>query len=322
MNTVNKIVVLDSLGVDTSVFESLAKECIVYDITAPQQVVERASGADAVFTNKTLISSGDIDTLSRGSLRYIGVLATGYNVVDVEAARRNGVAVTNVPAYSTNSVAQLTIALLLELTHHTGHHAQTVREGRWSRSTAFSYWDYPLVELSGRTLGIIGYGDIGKTVARIGSALGMKILAHRRPRNYSESSADVEVNFVEQNDLFAQSDVVSLHAPLTPETQNLIDSRRLSLMKPEAFLLNTSRGQLVVARDLADALNAGRLAGAGLDVLYPEPPNADNPLLTAKNCLITPHLGWATSAARERLMNTAVENLKAFLNAERLNRID
>ena len=325
MDTFNKIVVLDGFTLNPgdlswNALESLAQDCVIYELTKPEDLVERASGAAVLLTNKTMIGPDAIETLANSGVRYIGVLATGYNVVDVEAARRSGVAVTNVPAYSTNSVAQLTFALLLELANHVGHLAQTVRDGRWARSVQFSYWDNTLLELSGLTLGVIGYGDIRKAVARIGSALGMKIIAYRKPRN--NNLGDVDVEFVELNDLLSRSDVVSLHTPLTPDTQNLINADRLKLMKPTAILLNTSRGPLVSAQDLADALNSGRLAGAGLDVLSPEPPHGDNPLLLAKNCIITPHVAWATLAARKRLMDVTIDNVHSFLDGGRLNRID
>ena len=279
----------------------------IYDRTSPDLVVERAKTAEIIFTNKTVIDSDLIRILPR--LRYIGVLATGYNVVDLSAAIERGIVVTNVPAYGSPAVAQLTFALILELTHHVGHHSQTVREKRWSNSQDFCYWDFPLIELQDLTLGIVGYGNIGKSVARIGRSFGMKIISYSLP---GDASAE-DVQFVELDTLFRTSDIVSLHCPLTDETRGLINSRRLDLMKPTAFLINTSRGPLVVEQDLTDALNQGKLAGAGLDVLAIEPPRPDNPLLSAKNCLITPHIAWATKAARARLMCIAIDNLKAFI---------
>jgi glycerate dehydrogenase len=235
--------------------------------------------------------------------------------VDLAAARARGIPVTNVPAYGTKSVSQLTFALLLELAHHVGHHAQTVRDGRWTRSTDFCYWDFPLIELDGLTLGIVGFGRIGRAVGDLGAAFGMKVLACSR----TAGAAPPFARFVELDTLFRKSDVVSLHCPLTPQTASLVNARRLSLMKPTTFLLNTSRGPLVDESALADALNSGRLAGAALDVLSTEPPPADNPLLTARNCLITPHLAWATRAARARLMKIAVENVRAFLHGTAQN---
>jgi len=283
-------------------------ECDIYDRTPPELVVERARGAEAVLTNKVIVGREQMEQLP--DLRYIGVLATGYNIVDTAAARERGIPVTNVPEYGTRSVAQMTFALLLELTQHVGHHARTVRDGRWTRSPDFCYWAYPLIELADRTMGIVGIGRIGRAVAELALAFGMQVLAYdvNTPANLPEG-----IRMTDLETLLRESDVVSLHCPLTAENQGVIDRERLALMKPTAFLINTSRGPLVVARDLADALNAGRLAGAGVDVLPVEPPPADNPLLTAKNCLVTPHIAWATGAARARLMATVVDNLRAFL---------
>jgi glycerate dehydrogenase len=242
-------------------------------------------------------------------LKYIGVLATGYNIVDVAAARERNIPVANVPTYGTRSVAQHTLALLLELTQHAGHHAQTVCDGRWTKSPDFCYWDYPLVELEGLTMGIVGFGRIGRGVTELALAFGMKVLVtSATPRQVPPG-----VEFVAFEILLRQSDVVSLHCPLTPHTKNLVNSERLLLMKPTAFLLNTSRGLLIDEEALAKALNSGKIAGAGLDVLSVEPPPAGNPLLKAKNCLITPHIAWATRSARSRLMQTAVANIRAFL---------
>jgi glycerate dehydrogenase len=225
--------------------------------------------------------------------------------------------VTNVPTYGTRSVAQMTFALLLELAHHAGHHAATVREGRWTRSPDFCYWDFPLIELEGLTMGIIGLGRIGKAVSELARAFGMNVLSFTRSARPGSSASGVE--FVGLDPLLLQSDVVSLHCPLTPETERIINAERLAKMKPTAFLLNTSRGPLIDDKALAEALDAGRIAGAGLDVLAVEPPPADNPLLRAKNCVITPHIAWATRSARERLMRAAVDNVKAFLSGKRQN---
>jgi glycerate dehydrogenase len=251
--------------------------------------------------------------LALPKLRYIGVLATGYNIVDTAAARERNIPVANVPTYGTKSVAQHTFALLLELTQHVGHHAQTVRDGRWTKSPDFCYWDYPLVELDGLTMGIVGLGRIGRAVANLALAFGMKVLVNGR-----SASREIvpNVRFAEVDALFRESDVVSLHCPLAPETRSLVDAQRLALMKPTAFLLNTSRGPLIDEVALAKALNAGGLAGAGLDVLSTEPPPYTNPLLEAKNCLITPHIAWASRAARSRLMQTAVANLRCFLSGK------
>ncbi len=276
---------------------------VVHDRSAPDEIVSRAAGADVLLTNKAVVGRGAIESLP--DLKYIGVLATGYNCVDTAAARERGIPVCNVPEYSTPNVVQATFALLLELTNHVGHHAQTVRAGRWSACPDFCYWDGDLVELAGLTLGIVGYGRIGQGVAAVGRAFGMKILAHRRTPGDDPECVDLET-------LLRTSDVVSLHCPLTPDTKELIDARRIGLMKPSAFLLNTSRGALVNEADLAAALNAGRLAGAGLDVLTVEPPPASNPLLAAKNCIITPHVAWATRNARRRLLEITAGNLRAF----------
>ncbi|MCX5648287.1 MAG: D-2-hydroxyacid dehydrogenase [Planctomycetota bacterium] len=305
-----KIVVLDGYTMNPGdlSWEDLEGlgECTVYERTPPESVVERAAGAEVVLTNKVVLDGAVMARLP--ALKYIGVLATGYNVVDTAAARERGIVVTNVPAYSTRSVAQLVMALVLELAHHVGHHARTVREGRWTASKDFAYWDWPLVELEGLVMGIVGFGRTGRAVAELARAFGMRVLVHART-----PTAEPGVEFVDLATLLRRSDVVSLHCPLTPETEGLVNAKRLALMKPTAFLINTSRGPVVNERDLADALNSGRIAGAGLDVLSTEPPKADNPLLAAKNCFITPHFAWATRAARERMMKTVVANVRAFL---------
>ena len=282
--------------------------CVIHDRTPANQIIERASEAEIVLTNKTVLSRETILALPK--LKYIGVLATGYNVVDIAAAKERGIPVTNIPDYGTHSVAQFTFALLLELAHRVGHHAQTVRDGRWVRSADFCYWDHPLIELHGLTLGVIGFGKIGRAVAKLGDAFGMKVLVHNRsepkdfPPQFELSALD---------GLLARSDVVSLHCPLTADNKRFINAQRLGLMKPSAFLINTSRGPLLDERAVADALNSGKIAGAAVDVLSVEPPKADNPLFTAKNCFVTPHIAWATRAARARLMDIAVENIRAFL---------
>ena len=312
MNTPDRprIVVLDGFTLNPGdlTWEPLRAlgDCVIHDRTPRTEIVARARGAGIVLTNKCPLDRATIGLLP--DLRYIGVLATGVNVVDTDAAAERGIPVTNVPGYGTASVAQHTFALLLELTQRTGHHAAGVRDGRWGSQPDFCYWDFPLIELAGRTLGIVGYGSIGRSVAAIGRAFGMNIIAAARtPRS------DDGVRFVDMEELFATSDVVTLHCPLTPETKGLIDAARIARMKPTAFLINTGRGPLVVEQDLADALDAGRIAGAALDVLSVEPPPRDNPLLTAKNCLITPHLAWATHEARSRLMDTVLANIRAFL---------
>jgi glycerate dehydrogenase len=305
------IVVLDGFTLnpgDLSWDELIALgHCQIYDRSAPPEVLSRAAEADIILTNKVPLSRADIEALPR--LQYIGILATGTNVVDLEAAHRRGVVVTNVPAYGTKSVAQTTIALLLELTQHVGEHAQTVRDGEWTRSPDWCYWTNPLIELDGLTLGIIGFGRIGREVGKLGAAFGMKVLACvGKARPLPRWARRVKLKTV-----FRQSDVLSLHCPLTPQTEHLVNAERLSWMKTTAFLINASRGKLVDERALAAALNEGRLAGAGVDVLSVEPPPADNPMLTAKNCIITPHLAWATQAARARLMKVVVQNVRAFL---------
>ena len=307
-----KLIVLDGFtlnpgDLDWKALEAMG-ECVVYERTPPELVLERAGQADVVFTNKVVLGRAELAQLPR--LRYIGVLATGYNVVDVAAARELGIVVTNVPSYGTRSVAQMTFALILELTQHVGHHAQGVRDGRWSSSRDFCYWDFPLVELGALTLGLVGFGRIGRAVAAAAAAFGMNVLAH----DAAVPTATVPgVTMVDLETLIRQSDVVSLHCPLTADNIGMINASRLALMKPSAFLINTARGPLVNEADLAAALNAGRLAGAGLDVLTVEPPLSNNPLLSANNCLITPHIAWATTAARRRLMDVAVRNLHAFI---------
>ena len=286
----------------------------VYDRTRLEEVVERAAGAEVVFTNKTPLPGSALEQLP--ALRYIGVLATGYNVVDVNAAKARSVVVTNIPTYGTASVAQFVFALLLELCHNVKLHSDAVRAGEWSLNPDWSFWKSPLVELAGRTMGIVGFGRIGRQVGRIADALGMHVIAydtfHGGPPQYSFRWAELE-------ELLSESDVVSLHSPLFPDTQGMINARTLAMMKFSAFLINTSRGPLVVDSDLADALNAGRLAGAGVDVLSVEPPAADNPLLSARNCLVTPHIAWATREARARLMDQAVANVTAFAAGSPIN---
>lgn len=283
--------------------------CQVYDRTAPDATRARCGEAEIVLTNKTVLDGALISALP--ALRYIGVMATGYNVVDLAAARARQIPVTNVPAYSTPSVVQLTFALLFELTHHVGQHAQGVRAGRWSASPDFCYWETPLIELAGRTFGIVGFGHVGRGVAQVATAFGCRVVVHTRT---PPTQVPAGVQFVDLPTVFRESDVLSLHCPLTEQTRHLVNAERLALMKPTAFLINCGRGPLVDERALATALNTGRLAGAGLDVLGTEPPAAGHPLLTAKNCVITPHFGWATRAARERLLNTVVENVTAFLS--------
>lgn len=281
--------------------------CAIHERTPAALTVERAADAEIVLTNKVVLDKATISQLPR--LRYIGVTATGTNVVDLAAARERSITVTNVPGYGTTSVAQLAFALLLELAHRTGDHSISVRSGDWSRSPDFCYWNSPLVELDGLTLGLIGYGEIARHVATIARAFGMRILVHTRTPGPDGDG----VRFVGLDSLFRDSDVVSLHCPLTPDTKGIVGPRTLALMKPSAFLVNTARGPLVDEAALAEALDDGRIAGAGLDVLSAEPPPADNPLLRARNCIITPHFAWATKAARERLLSITVANIRSFL---------
>lgn len=315
-----KIVVLDGYGLNPGdlswdAMGSLG-ELTVYDRTAPVDFMGRAQGAQALITNKTVITAEQMAALPE--LRYIGVLATGYNVVDIEAARKQGVTVTNIPAYSTDSVAQMVFAHILNITQRVAHYAEDNRKGRWSSNPDFCYWDTPLMELADKTIGIVGFGNIGSTTARIARAFGMKVLAYtskpqtQLPEGVTKASLD---------ELFTQSDIVTLHCPLTPDTHHLVDAARLSQMKSTAILINTGRGPLVDEPALAQALHAGSIAAAGLDVLSVEPPSADNPLLTAPNCYITPHIAWATREARSRLMCIAVENLRDFIAGRIVNSV-
>ena len=279
----------------------------VYDRTAPEQVIERASEADALLINKVVLGEQQMSQLPR--LRYIGVQATGYNVVDVQAARRYGITVTNIPAYSTCSVAQMVMAHLLNITQRVEHYAQQNRMGRWSANPDFCYWDTPLMELADKQMGVIGFGRTGGAVARLAQAFGMKIVTYSS-KSQNELPEGVEKMSLEA--LFATSDVVSLHCPLVPDTHHLVNAERLKLMKPTAILINTARGPVVDEQALADALNRGALHAAGIDVLCEEPPCSDSPLLTARNCFVTPHIAWATIEARKRLLEICEDNLRAF----------
>lgn len=292
-------------------------ELFVYDRTDSGEVVSRADCAGIVLTNKTYLGEKEMEALPK--LAYIGVLATGYNVVDLAEARKRGIAVTNIPAYSTASVAQTVFALLFELTNRVGVHSNGVHSGRWTASPDFCYWDFPLIELDGQTLGIIGYGNIGKAVAKIARALGMTVVCSTRA---PPSTAVEGVEFAGADEVFRKADVLSLHCPLTFETELLVNERTLALMNPGAFIINTARGGLIDEPALASALNSGLISGAGLDVLSQEPPSSDNPLLNAKNCIITPHIGWASQAARKRLIAGAIDNVRAFIEGIPKNRVD
>ena len=288
--------------------------CMIYARTPAPDIVSRAASAHIVLTNKTPLTRDTLALLP--SLRYVGVLATGYNIVDVAAARERGIPVTNVPSYGTMSVAQVVFAHLLNLTHGIAHHTGAVRQGRWSSSADFSFWDTPLMELSGKTMGIIGLGQIGRAVARIARAFDMDVIAYDRS---PAAPVPADVRLVQLEEVFSRSDVVTLHSPLTAETTGLVNRERLAAMKPTAFLINTSRGPVIDETALAEALEGGLIAGAGLDVLSSEPPPPDHPLLHARNCYITPHFAWASTAARRRLMDEVVENVHAFLEGRKRN---
>ncbi len=313
-----RIVVLDgyTLNPGDLSWESLQAlgECNVFERTPPAQVILRAAGAEIVLTNKTPIDRSMFDALPE--LQYVGVLATGFNIVDTVAARERRIPVTNVPAYGSQSVAQMTFAHILELTQRVGQHAVSVREGGWTRCPDFCYWEAPLVELEGATIGIVGYGRIGQAVAKLARAFGMAVIA---TRSSGEAGPGEGVEFVPLDTLLERSDVVSLHCPLTQDTHHLINEARLRRMKATAILVNTSRGPLIDEAALAVALNAGRLSGAGLDVLEFEPPRTESPLFSAKNCHVTPHIAWATHAARQRLMRVAVQNVENFVNGKATN---
>ena len=316
-----KIVVLDGYTLNPGdlswkALEALG-EVMVYDRTAPEQLTGRAEGAEALLTNKVVLNEKAIQSLP--ALKYIGVLATGYNVVDLKAARKQKIVVTNIPAYSTSSVAQMVFAHILNITQRVGHYAAEIQQGSWSKQTDFCYWNTPLQELDGKTIGLVGLGNTGQATARIALSFGMKVYAYT---SKPESRLPQGIRKCETIDnLFASCDIVSLHCPLTDDTREMVNARRLSLMKPHAILINTGRGGLVNEQDLADALHRGILAAAGVDVLSTEPPQADNPLLVEPNCFITPHIAWATYEARVRLMNQAVANLKAFQAGSPVNNV-
>ena len=282
-------------------------ECVIYDRTAPEEVLERAADAEVVLTNKVVITAEMMAALPQ--LKYIGVMATGYNIVDIDAARERGIIVTNIPSYSTDSVAQMVFAHILNIAQQVQHHSEAVHQGRWTSSKDFCFWDTPLIELRGKKIGIVGLGHTGYTTARIAIGFGMEVYAYT-----SKSSFQLppEIKKMELDKLFSECDIISLHCLLTDKTRELVNAARLKLMKPTAILINTGRGQLVNEQDLADALNNGQIYAAGLDVLSQEPPKADNPLLTARNCYITPHIAWASAAARERLMGILLDNLKGY----------
>lgn len=313
-----KITVLDGYGMNPGdlSWDELNKlgDVTVYDRTSPSELMERAKDADVLLTNKVVLDAHTLRALPK--LKYVGVLATGYNVVDVKAAKELGIVVTNIPAYSTDSVAQMVFAHLLNITQRVEHYTEENRKGRWTDNPDFCYWDTPLTELAGKTIGIIGLGHTGSATARIARAFGMKVKAFT---SKDESSLPEGVEKASLDDIFTTADVVSLHCPLTDSTKELVNADRLKQMNPTAILINTGRGPLVNEQELADALNNSTIYAAGIDVLSSEPPKPDNPLLNAKNCFITPHVAWATKEARERLMDIAVSNLHSFLSGKPVN---
>lgn len=309
-----KIVVLDGAVENPGdlSWEELGKlgELTVYErtsMTDEAEIARRIGGASVVITNKTPITRGVLERCP--SVRYISVLATGYNVIDCAAARERGIPVSNVPAYGTDVVGQFAIALLLEICHHIGAHSEAVRQGRWERSTDWCFWDYPLMELAGKTMGIIGFGRIGQKTGAIAKALGMEVLAYSP--HESESGRAI-AQYTDLDTLLAKSDVISLHCPLFPETREIINRETIAKMKDGVIILNNSRGPLIAEQDLADALNSGKVYAAGLDVVGEEPIRGDNPLLRAKNCIITPHISWASRESRQRILDCTVKNVKAF----------
>lgn len=294
-------------------------ECTVYDRTSYtdiNEVIERIGDAEIIFTNKTPITKDILEKCD--NIKYIGVLATGYNVIDVKAANENGIIVTNIPTYGTNAVGQSAIALLLEICNRVGHHDKAVKEGRWTNNIDWSFWDYPLIELSNKIMGIIGFGRIGQSTGKIAKALGMKIIVNDQ---YESESGKEIGEYVSLEEIFTKSDVISLHCPLLESTQGIINKSNIEKMKNGVIIINNSRGPLIIDADLAEALNSGKVYAAGLDVVSKEPITDDNPLLTAKNCIITPHIAWAPKETRDRLLGIAINNLKNFLNGKPMNMV-
>ena len=317
-----KIVVLDGFtlnpgDLDWKELEAIG-ECTVYDrtsLTDVQEAIDRIGDAEIVFTNKTPMPKALFEACP--NIKFVGVLATGYNVVDVNAAKEKGIIVTNIPTYGTAAVGQFTIALLLEICHHIGHHNEAVHNGKWENNADWCFWDYPLIELDGKTMGIIGYGRIGQATGKIAQALGMKVLAYDEYKNLSLETETCK--YAELDEVLKQSDIIALHCPLFPNTQGIINKENIAKMKDGVIILNDSRGPLIVEQDLADALNSGKVAAAGLDVVSTEPIKGNNPLLNAKNCIITPHIAWAPKESRKRLMDIAVNNLEAFIAGNPVN---
>lgn len=315
-----KIVVLDGYALNPGdlSWNEMGKlgELTVHERTFPNELLERAYDAEVLITNKTLITAANMDALPH--LKYIGVLATGYNVVDIEAAKKHQIVVTNIPAYSTSSVAQLVFAHLLNITQRVDYYTKENKKGRWTNNSDFCYWDTNLIELSGKKMGVVGLGNIGQATASIAHAFGMKVYAYT---SKSQSMLPAYIQKIELDELFSVCDVISLHCPLTKETQEMVNAKRIKTMKPTAIIINTGRGALINEKDLADALNNEYIYAAGLDVLSSEPPLPDNPLLSARNCFITPHIAWATVEARSRLMNIAVNNLKNYMEGNVINNV-
>ena len=292
-------------------------ELTVYDRTSlhdEAEIQSRIGDAEIIITNKTPISKATID--ASVNMKYIGVLATGYNVVNVDAAKAKGISVTNIPTYGTAAVAQFAMALLLEVCHHIGHHSAAVYEGRWENNKDWCFWDYPLIELAGKTMGIIGFGRIGQASGALAKAFGMNVIAYDE---YPNDSGKAIAEYVSLDELFAKSDVISLHCPLFPATEGIINKDNIAKMKDGVILINDSRGPLIVEQDVADALNSGKMAAAAVDVVSSEPIKGNNPLLKAKNCIITPHIAWAPKESRQRLMDIAVDNLRAFVDGKPIN---
>lgn len=290
-------------------------ELKIYDRTPEEEIINRIGNAEIVITNKTPVSAATMEACPY--IRYIGVLATGYNIVDTDTAKEKGIVVTNIPTYGTDAVGQFAIALLLEICHHIGHHNNAVHEGRWENNKDWCFWDYPLIELAGKTIGIIGFGRIGQVTGRIAQALGMKVLAYD---SYQKPELENEnCHYAALDDVFASSDVIALHCPLFPATQGMINKESIRKMKDGVIIINNSRGPLIVEQDLAEALVSGKVAAAGLDVVSTEPVRGDNPLLSAPNCIITPHISWAPKESRQRLMDIAVNNVKQFLEGVPVN---
>jgi glycerate dehydrogenase len=317
-----KIVVLDGYTLNPGDLSWKRLEQIgevkIYDRTSPEEVANRIGDAEVVFTNKTVLSRETFDQAK--NVKFVGVLATGYNVVDIAAAKEKNIVVTNIPTYGTSAVSQFTFALLLEMCHHVWVHNEEVKKGVWTNCPDFCFWNFPLIELSGKTIGVIGFGRIGQAVANIAMSFGMKVLAYDTYKNQALENANLK--YAELDEIYRNADVISLHVPLFESTKGMINNENISKMKKSAMIINTSRGPLINEQDLAEALNNGIIAGAAVDVLSTEPAKIDNPLLTAKNCIVTPHIAWAPIESRERLLNIAVDNLEAFLAGNIVNQVN